>query len=190
MRTKSRSRNVAVFYFVTCIMILRKSFTAFCIFFFLHSDAQQIRDTARRIYLDKELCLLTGIHYSNHTFIDLGIAASTFGTVGYHPISRTLYAGSEFHFVDHPMIAPKIGVWAAGGVAAMALGLNLLYQTDFDEGALIFRPEVGLGLDKFKLTYGYNVMLTNKRYEKIHENSFGLTYCFKLKKMKLNSPLR
>ena len=74
--------------------------------------------------------------------------------------------------------------WIAGGSSAFALGLNMIYYTDFDNGSLVFRPEIGFGLDKFKLVYGYNANLTKNRLDRINKNLVGLTYCFKLKQLK------
>lgn len=50
-------------------------------------------------------------------------------------------------------MGPKIGVWIGGG---MAMGLNLIYYTNFDKNSLVCRPEIGMGIEKFKLVYGYN----------------------------------
>lgn len=68
----------------------------------------------------------------------------------------------------------------AGG---FAMGLNLIYYTDFDRSSLVFRPEIGIGLDKAKLVYGYNWDWT-KGLNSINKHQVGLTYCFTLKRLK------
>src|SRR5690606_2013571 len=63
-------------------------------------------------------------------------------------------------------------------------GLNTIYYTDFDDGALVFRPEIGFGLSGFKLVYGYNWNLTNKEFRGINSNFVGLTYVLPFKRKK------
>ena len=56
-----------------------------------------------------------------------------------------------------PVIGPKIGAWVAGGSSAMVLGINMVYYTDFTNGTLCLRPEIGFGVNKVKVVYGYNI---------------------------------
>ena len=105
-------------------------------------------------------------------------------TIGHHPFSSAYFASTEIKLGDKFIVGPKIGVWATGGSGGMAIGLNMIYYTDFDNSNLVFRPEIGFGLDKFKLVYGYNVKLTKNGLDRINKNLVGLTYCFKLKQLK------
>jgi hypothetical protein len=130
---------------------------------------------------------MTGVSYSKHTFVDLGISVIKSGIVGHHPIATAYFFASEFHFVNKPIVGPKVGVWAAGGVAPLAMGLNIIYYSDFDQSSLVFRPEIGIGFDRLKITYGYNAKLTNTSFDRIPKNIFGLTFCFKLKRLHLRS---
>lgn len=136
---------------------------------------------------DKNLCLLAGINYNKHAFIDLGVSVNRFGLAGHHPIATAYFFASELHLVEKPIVGPKVGVWAAGGVAPLAMGLNIIYYSDFNQSSLVFRPEIGFGYDRLKITYGYNAKLTNSSFERISKNTFGMTYCFKFKRLLVKS---
>jgi len=158
----------------------------FIVFFssLLFKSYSQTGDTANVKSPKKNLCLLTGINYGKQVFIDLGISVNSYRTAGYHFIATGYFFASEFHFIDKPIIGPKIGAWAAGGMDPIAIGINIIYYTDFDESSLVFRPEIGIGFDRIKVTYGYNAQLTNTSFDRISKSMVGLTYCFKLKKMR------
>ena len=158
----------------------------FIVFFsiVLGKSYSQTSDTSKAKSFEKNLCLLTGINYGKQVFIDLGISVNSHGTAGYHSVETAYYLASEFHFTDKPIIGPKIGAWISGGASAIVVGLNIIYYTDFDESSLVFRPEIGFGFDKFKITYGYNAKLTNTSFDRIPQSIIGLTYCFKLKKLR------
>lgn len=143
----------------------------------------QEKDTVRRTPFEKELCLLTGAGYGRHAFIDLGGSVNRAGTIGHHPFSSAYFVSSELHFGSKTVVGPKAGAWAAGGVGGIAMGISLIYYSDFEQGQLVFRPEIGLGISKFKLTYGYNARLTNTGFDPVARNVAGATYCFRLKKL-------
>jgi hypothetical protein len=63
------------------------------------------------------------------------------------------------------------------------MGLNIIYYTDFDKASVVFRPEIGLGIEKAKLVYGYNWKF-NKPFDGINKHLAGLTYSFTLKRLK------
>jgi len=141
----------------------------------------QRADTVSGSSLKKELCLLTGVGYSKHAFIDLGVSSNRFGTIGHHPFASAFFASSELHFGSKIVIGPKVGAWASGGVGGIAMGVNMIYYSDFEKGSLVFKPEIGFGQSKFKLTYGYNARLTNTSFDRIPKNVVEATYCFRLK---------
>jgi hypothetical protein len=155
--------------------------------FLSHALYSQANYSIQKSLFEKNLCLLTGVNYNKHTFVDIGISVNTSGVAGHHPIATAYFFAGEFHFVKKPIAGFKAGAWAAGGVAPLAIGLNIIYYSDFDQGSLMFRPEIGLGFDRVKITYGYNARLTNSSFDRISKNTFGLTYCFKLKKLHLRS---
>ncbi|MFA7615225.1 MAG: hypothetical protein WCY16_01420 [Weeksellaceae bacterium] len=136
-------------------------------------------------YSEKNLSILTGVNFQNYWYGELGIAVNKFGQNGHHPFSVAYFISSEMKFDENFILGPKIGVWAGGGsTGILGIGLNLIYYTDFDESSLRFRPEAGLAFGKVKIFYGYNVALTNKNFEGINKNNFGVTYLFGVKKLK------
>ena len=80
------------------------------------------------------------------------------------------------------MIGTKAGFWAAE--QAGGLGLSAIYYTDFESGAWRLRPEAGIGLSRFKITYGYNIPLTNKSFEKVNRNNICLNILIGIKEVR------
>ena len=158
-------------------------FTLTIVSFSLHA---QITDTTKHkgIILKRSFCLMTGYSYGKYSYADIGFAKLSSTTLGNHPFSSAYFASTEIKLGDKFIIGPKIGIWAAGGSGAIAIGLNMIYYTDFDNSTLVFRPEIGFGIQNFKLVYGYNANLTNYRLDRINKNLVGLTFCFKLKQLK------
>jgi hypothetical protein len=150
------------------------------------SSQAQVADTTKHkdIIFKRSFCLLTGYSLGTYSYADIGFAKLSSTTLGHHPFSSAYFASTEIKLSDKFIVGQKIGVWAAGGSGAMAIGLNMIYYTDFDDGTLVFRPEIGFGLDKFKLVYGYNANLTKNRLDRMNKHLVGLTYCFKLKQLK------
>jgi hypothetical protein len=66
----------------------------------------------------------------------------------------------------------------------MAMGINLIYYTDFEQSSLRLRPEIGIGFGRWKVFYGYNIPLTNRSFEGINRNTFGFTVLFGVKQTK------
>ncbi len=127
----------------------------------------------------KDVSILAGYNQGKYGFADIGLAINYYGT-NRHPFSLDYFVSSEIKLDNDVIIGPKIGVWLSGGVA---IGLNLIYYTDFDKSSVVFRPEFGFGIDKVKLVYGYNWGWTNS-LNTINQHQVGLTYCFTLKRLK------
>ncbi|HEX8315119.1 MAG TPA: hypothetical protein VF609_09005 [Flavisolibacter sp.] len=145
----------------------------------------QVTDTSKvkEIIVKRSVGLLTGVTFGKHTFIDIGISKNSNAVVGHHPFSSAYFASTELKFGDNIIIGPKIGAWAAGGVGGIAMGLNMIYYTDFDNASLAFRPEIGFGFKNFKFVYGYNAILTSHKLDGLNRNLGSIVYCFKLKKL-------
>ncbi|MBX3256155.1 MAG: hypothetical protein KF862_18605 [Chitinophagaceae bacterium] len=128
---------------------------------------------------NKDFSLLTGYSQGRYAFADIGLAINYYGT-NRHPFSIGYFVSNEIKLNKDLIIGPKIGVWIAGGIA---MGLNLIYYTDFDKSSLVLRPEIGIGILKTKLVYGYNWRWTNS-LTNINQHQVDLTYCFRLKRFK------
>ena len=146
----------------------------------------QVTDTtkAREIIVKRSVGLLTGVTFGKNTFIDIGISRNSNTVIGHHPFSSAYFASTELKLGDKFIIGPKVGAWAAGGVGGIAMGLNMIYYTDFDNASLVFRPEIGFGFQSFKLVYGYNAILTRHKLDGINRSLGGVIYCFRFKGLK------
>lgn len=140
-------------------------------------------DSVKVIHVDeeKQLGILLSYQLGKYSYGELGFAALLHSRYGFHPVSSVAFVSSEFKMGDKFIMGPKAGFWIGGG---LALGLNAIYYTDFDEGAFVLRPEIGFGLYGFKLVYGYNWNLTNKDFRGINTHFAGITYAIPVKKTK------
>jgi hypothetical protein len=168
-------------------LLMKSKLQLLCVLTLIAFSSQgQVTDTTKHkdIILKRSFCLLTGYSLGTYSYVDIGFSKNSNTTIGYHPFSSAYFASTEIKLGDKLILGPKIGGWIAGGSSAMVLGLNMIYYTDFDNGSLVLRPEIGFGVDKLKLVYGYNANLTKYRLERINKHLVGLAYCFKLKKLK------
>lgn len=128
--------------------------------------------------LTKELSLLTAIDVGKYVNAEVGIGINSFGTVGPHPSGVCYYLGNEIKVSDKLLIGPKVGIHFIGG---LAFGFSFIYYTDFDSGCIAFRPDIGIGFERFKMAYGYNAKLSNKHFNGINTHLFTVIYLFRLK---------
>lgn len=134
-----------------------------------------------RLQPDRYLALMTGLSAGSYVNGEIGLGEIIDSRTGIHPASLAWFASDEIRLTNKLLMGPKIGVWVAGG---SALGLNMIYYTDFGKGTLVFRPEIGGGLFNVKLVYGYNAKLTNTDFKGINRNLVQLVYGFKLRELK------
>lgn len=143
-------------------------------------DSVLINENYNSMYQEKHKSLLTSVGMQRVVFFELGMAMHRFGRLGFEPISSAYYISGEFLLGKHPMVGFKIGTYAAGGVSAMALGADLIYYSNFRNSAAMLKPQVGFGIENFKLVYGYNIALTNP-IDYLSRHSVTLTLLFSLK---------
>jgi hypothetical protein len=130
---------------------------------------------------DKYLSLLLGYNFWNNHFLELGVAHNQLDMQGHHAFGFNYFVSAEVKIDNDLVLGPKVGLWFSNG---LGMGLNLIYYTDFGDSALRFRPELGIGLSRFKIVYGYNISLTNKDFEKINKSNIGLSILLGLKKIR------
>jgi len=135
-------------------------------------------------YSETHLAILTGYNFWENHYIELGLAWNERGQIGHHPHSSAYFVSTEYRLGSDPILGPKIGIWIDGGATGIALGLNLICYTDFDETSFRFRPEIGTGFNGWKLVYGYNFALSNKSFESINTHNITLAAAFSVKKIK------
>jgi hypothetical protein len=131
-------------------------------------------------HYEKGIGLLTGVSAGKYVFVDLGISFNRYGQIGQHPITRAWFMSNELRLNNKIIAGPKVGGWIAGGSSAFALGMNLIYYTDFTNGSLTVRPEIGFGVHAFKFVYGYNAQISNPSFTGINISQVSFTYCFNL----------
>lgn len=142
-----------------------------------------LNKSVKPINLDKNISILTGINFWGNFYGELGVGVYRNRQSGYHFAGLAYFVSNEIKIDDKILIGPKAGVWIGGG---LAVGLNLVYYTDFDESSLRFRPEIGMGLGNVKIVYGYNIPLTNKNFDRINKSNIGIAVMFGVKKIKTN----
>lgn len=150
----------------------------------VYSQADSIRAAGIRRG-DTYLSVLVGYNGWLSNYGEVGVAKNRLDVVGAHALGWALFASTEFKLSSkETVLGPKIGFWIGGGVSAVALGLTMIYYTNFEGGALRFRPEIGFGLHRFKLVYGYNIALTNKEFEGINTDNMSFVILLPVRKLK------
>ena len=122
-----------------------------------------------------ELTLLAGYAQGLTGVAELGIGRTTYG-VTHHPYSLGYHVGVEAR-VDRPeRYGVKAGVFLMGGAA---FGLQVV-QYFHDGGITVLRPELGVGLQKVKLTARYDIRLAGDDPGGMNTWSVGLSHAFRL----------
>jgi hypothetical protein len=156
---------------------------------FAQLDSLEIREF--RIQRENQDSLLLNYQhtYSNRPSVLLGynLGHSSYGELGFalhstfhHMLFVTKFIGSEIRLGGSDfIIGPKVGLYFGMGIG---IGLNAIYYTNFDEGAIVFRPEIGWTALGAKIFYGYNWNLTNKDFKGINAHQLGVSFLIPLKK--------
>lgn len=122
-------------------------------------------------FLEKDISLLLGYNLGSYHFPEIGFAFNERSIAGHHPFAKAVYASCEIRAgAGKPVIGPKIGAWIGGGAAGMTIGIATIGYTDFDAFTLRLRPEIGIGFDLFKVTYGYNVPLSKADFMRVNRH--------------------
>lgn len=125
--------------------------------------------------VEKDFSLLLGYNLGSYHFPEIGFAFNERSIAGHHPFAKAVYASCEIRAgAGKPVIGPKLGAWIGGGAAGLALGIAAAGYTDFSEFALRLRPEIGIGFDLFKVTYGYNIPLSNAVFLRVNRHQLSV----------------
>ena len=123
-----------------------------------------------------EITLLAGYHQGRNGFVEFGVGRNRHGT-NQHPYDMAYYLGTEVQVNRPELVGVKVGAYVDGGVA---MGVQLIQYFEGGEGCTVFRPEIGIGLFKLKVTYAYNIGLAAKRLTGINTHMISLTYAFRM----------
>ena len=151
------------------------------------------RDTTRTGSLRSttSLAVLGGLGTGYGRLIgEVGFARTTSGINSTHAFANAVFISIEAFDYHGVIIAPKVGAWASGGVAPMALGANGLCYLGDGKALWYFRPEIGLGAGPLKLVYGWNLGISGKDDAAIPPQQFSLTLLFPVKTLRrtMSSP--
>jgi len=126
-----------------------------------------------------ELTLLTGYHQGTHGFAELGFGRNVF-VIGHIPVCWGYYLGGEVRVDRTDLQGVKIGAYMTG---VFAMGVQLIRYFEGDGGCTVLRPEIGIGVLKAKLTYAYNIGLSQERLPGINTHMLSITYALRLKRL-------
>lgn len=119
---------------------------------------------------------ITGaIHYADYAYAEVGYTAgakilwpkSTL-IKGFSAFTFGVEAGAPGRFVIAPKISYSVNLF-------ISFGASILYYTDFNLGALRFRPEVGVSMFGIRCVYGRNLTVANYDFSGLNTNNFTLT---------------
>lgn len=160
------------------------------ILFISYCHAQQPdQDTAQTLYppyveMQQQISVLTGYNFWSNHYAELGIVHNQHGRAGTHLSAWAYFFSTEIRSGKELIIGPKAGAWISGGSSALAIGINMVCYTDFEEYSLRIRPELGIGFGIWKVVYGYNIPITNKDFEGINRSNIGIALLFDIRKLK------
>jgi hypothetical protein len=99
--------------------------------------------------------VLVGGHGRSRSSVELGIMRAVW--VDRHAIGSYGFSLST-EWIPGPknILAPQVSTWMEAS-PFLALGLNVIYVTDFQNSGFVVRPEIGLGVYIGRLVYGYNI---------------------------------
>lgn len=143
----------------------------------LAAEAQHTDSLRRGPRRERYSALLIGLSVGSYFNGEVGFARITNKRVGIEPVTWGWLVSDEIRFTNKLLMGPKIGVWGGNGTG---LGLNMIYYTDFGNGTLVFRPEIGAAIFNFKLLYGYNFKLTNTAFNGINKMQVEMAIGIKL----------
>ena len=119
------------------------------------------------------------VQFINSPVIGAGISYARLLDVEWSSFNRGVNVGFEFDPLER-FYGPKLTVW--GDMFAIFLGLNAsfsaMYYFQGNEAGLYFRPEVGIGIPRLHLKYGFGFRVAGDELTGIQRHSLTLGYHF------------
>jgi hypothetical protein len=105
--------------------------------------------------------IIFGIHGARETMFEIGYFNYAFEYIGYGD-SGVGYSISTEHYVNkNYIIAPKIA--GLSNVWGINMGVATVWYFDMEKNhSFRVRPEIGIGTKDYKVTYAFNMAMTNK----------------------------
>ena len=120
------------------------------------SSFAQVKDSVERRDFSFS-SFFVGYNVKQQSYFELGYLRVKGNERGHHPFGIVKSISSEFK-VNPFVVGPKLSLWAYGGGAPVAMGVNLIDYFDTKGNSLfVVRPEIGLGVYGVKITFGWNI---------------------------------
>ncbi|WP_298513778.1 hypothetical protein [uncultured Kordia sp.] len=133
--------------------------------------------------------LILGIHGARETMFEIGYFHYKKEDAGYGDAIKGYTISTEHYINKNYIIAPKIAGFS--NLWGINLGAGAVWYFDMEKNnSLRIRPEIGYGSERFKLTYGINMAITNKDMSNVSKHMFSATYFFKFNKKTKNRKLK
>jgi len=163
----------------------------FIVIFFLFASGLLFSQTGQpsKNYQTTKTTLAAHIGYQYYAFhgVELGFAHARYskqGGIGY--VRAYAFAGELIFNPDSVMaFAPKASFWLTGGAYFLSMGASASYYINKSSSSFRIRPEIGFGLKRFRLVYGYNFALTGNDFVPVntpHIVTFSALIDFKVLK--------
>lgn len=124
-----------------------------------------------------EVVLVAGLNQGTFGFAELGIGRNI-GATGHLPVDAGYYLGGEMRMDDPDRYGLKFGFYM---MAFVELGSQMIYYMATEEDPFfVWRPEIGFGLLKARVTYAYNVKLAGERLPGFNTHMLTVAYALRL----------
>lgn len=126
--------------------------------------------------------ILLGVHGARETMFEVGFfTVKWFGDGENSNIGAGFLLSTEHYINKDYVIAPKVGAFT--NLWGVHLGLNGVWYLGMeDEESVRFRPEIGYGNGRFKVTYGLNMAISNKDMPNVSKHMLSFVYFFNFNK--------
>lgn len=124
-----------------------------------------------------EVVLVAGLNQGTFGYAELGIGRNI-GATGHLPVDAGYYLGGEMRMDDPGRYGLKFGFYV---MAVVELGSQMIYYMAPEEDPFfVWRPEIGFGLLKARVTYAYNVKLAGERLPGFNTHMLTVAYALRL----------
>lgn len=124
-----------------------------------------------------EVVLVAGLNQGTFGYAELGIGFNIGGD-GHLPVDVGYYLGGEMRLDDPERYGLKVGFYT---MAVLACGSQFIYyRTPEDDPFFVWRPGVGFGMLKARVTYAYNVKLAGERIPGFNTHMLTVAYALRL----------
>lgn len=135
------------------------------------------RSGERFAQTEKSIGIVPEINFLTNYSLGLGLSRAKFTFGEGSATGYGVNCGFNYSPIDKLSI-PYASIWFSGNAFiffGLYGGLKTLYYTNGKNGNMTIRPEIGFGLVKFNIFYGYNLFL-NSEIESVSHHSLTISY--------------